>query len=436
MKYSMRELAGMMDKDLETKLVIPYCHQISATDFCQRAWIRDILKPWVEMYHKDPSLGNTSDQYDYEGFESASTGPEYKIRQVVFRYVFAVFLILGTVGSFPCIVLLNRYSHTVWSTCVYLSLLLGIDLVKLYVHCGNQWFEEVTDENLSWNILLISNSICKVYTFLLSFFNHMSSWIVVAASVELLIAVRFPRHMYMMCMRERSQAVILFIIVLLICLNIHFFWTVGLSLPGQSPEITSPYCHDNYELSEDFRTIIWPLVDFIVRNAIPMIAVFSCLCVCSVHIVQNMGRKSNQDEVESLLSKYFLDLKTLHDMKKATVILSMYFLINSSCLAIESVLAKFPEVHLNFALFDIVLRTMDFAYLSLKPYIFIVFCKKMRQDMMSCFKYCQSNKRYQLSTRKRGSSIEVTRSTNSINSTAGARPKIYTATGIGTSTGV
>ncbi|XP_021379211.1 uncharacterized protein LOC110466781 isoform X2 [Mizuhopecten yessoensis] len=382
-----------------------------------------------------PSLGNMSDEYDYEGFESPSTGPEYKIRQVVFRYVFAVFLLLGTIGTFPCIVLLNRYSHTVWSTCVYLSLLLGIDLVKLYVHCGNQWFDAVADENLSWNILVISNSVCKVYTFLISFLNHMSSWIVVAATVELLIAIRFPRHMYVMCTRERSQAVILFIIVLLICLNLHFFWTVGLTLPGQSPEIVIPFCHNNYELSEDFRNIIWPLVEFFVQNAIPMISVFSCLCVCFWHVVQNLGQKRSKDEVESLLGKYFLDLKTLHEMKKATVLLSLYFLMNSSCMVIQAVFIKFPNVDLNFALFDTVLRTMDYAYLSLKPYIFIVFCRKLRQDMVNTFKNCQS-KHYQVSARKRASSIEVDRSTNSVNNSAGARPKIYRATGIGTSTGV
>ncbi|KAH3840067.1 hypothetical protein DPMN_113509, partial [Dreissena polymorpha] len=161
--------------------------------------------------------------------------------------VFPYFLLFGTVGNCLSIVLMRRYSGSVWSTCGYMPFVCLIDLIKLYVECGNDWLKKLYNDeyNLSEQILDMSNSVCKVYSFVYHLIVQEKEWIMVAVAIETAIASKRPTLIYRMCSRERGNAIMLFISVMLISLNLHFFWTYGLVKPGDDPSI-NVYLYSNH----------------------------------------------------------------------------------------------------------------------------------------------------------------------------------------------
>ena len=362
------------------------------------------------MYHKEfflffSSGTNISDGYDtlfssglqehyYEDYEIILT-PEEVFIKYFYLIVFPYFLLLGTIGNLISLLLMKKYSHTVWSTCLYLVILLPMDTVKLYVECGNDWYKKVHDdlENLSVEILLISNAVCKVYTFLYNLVIHASVWFMVAAGIEMTISMRYPLRIYRLCTRDKATSVILLISVLLISLNLHFFWTFGLTIPGDDPSIQIVLCTYINELSNDFRDYIWPLIDFFVADLFPL-AVLTICVILTVPSIKNKG--NNSEEMDTLLQKYFLDTKALHELK-----LSLFVVIIGNVLALLCRVAENGIQYLNtkgvlemeyqeFELAKGILRTVYYIYLSHKIILFCLFCTKFRQDIKGLGKYCFS----------------------------------------------
>lgn len=207
-----------------------------------------------------------------------------------YMIVFPYFLLTGTIGNILGTVIMRRYSHNVWSTCMYMSLIFPMDLIQLYVECGNDWLSRLHKDgySLSENILLLSNAVCKVYTFTYNLILSQSEWIRVAIGIETAIAITKPVWIYTMCTRERASAIVLFISVLLISLNLHFFWTYGLIKPGEEPNIKAFYCTYINELSNSFRDYIWPIINVCIEDFIPLIINVVCISISIPSLAANV----------------------------------------------------------------------------------------------------------------------------------------------------
>lgn len=272
-------------------------------------------------------------------------------------------------------------------------IILGMDLIKLYVECGNDWYQKIHDdmENLSVKILLISNAVCKVYTFLYNLIIHSSVWLTVAVGIEMMISMRFPLRIYQMCTRDRAMSVILLILVLLISLNLHFFWTFGLTIPGDDASIQIVLCTYINELSNDFRDYIWPLIDFFIADLIPLLI----LAICVIFTVPSIiNKRNNAKEQDNLLQKYFLDIKALHELKMSISVIIIGNVFALLCRVSETGLRYLNNKDLlemeyqDFILAKGILRTIYYGYLSCKITVFFIFSSRFRKDTKELLKFC------------------------------------------------
>lgn len=226
-----------------------------------------------------------------------------------------------------------------------------------------------------------------------------------------MIAVKYPHYSYLMCTRERAQSVLLLLTVLLMSINLHFFWTHGLVLPNHEVETT--HCTYVNELSEDFQNIVWPLVDFLMTDVIPLIIVTICTCFTLATLIR---RKKQKAKMEGLLQKYFLDLEALSELKICMFIICCLFIIAEISRIIAQAIAYLTH---RLQLFEISypqsellrtsLSTIQFIYISFKFIIFVFVCTKFRQIVKSfllklfkpCIKVCgPCSRQYRVSLSK------------------------------------
>ncbi|XP_052060567.1 uncharacterized protein LOC127700891 [Mytilus californianus] len=297
------------------------------------------------------------------------------------RYLYVVFLIVGTFGNLSCVYGLSQYCRTAWSVCFYLVLSMLFGLIELYIYCGNLWFLSLTDKNLTLEINILSNAVCKLYNFVTTVLLYFNSWVMVAISVETMITIVYPHRMYKMCTVERARSIVLLITVLVVCLNLHYFWTIGLSLPETNPDVDQRMCHNNYQpqLSDEI-TFIVPLLDFLLDNIIPLILVTVFIYMTLVTMILK------KKDITFDLKKYIVDINTLIQLRKPTVVMLVWYALLKACHCTEHTL-RFIQSRTTIDLlwetqyiqmFNV---TLTYFFISFKPLIFIVMCKQLRQDI-------------------------------------------------------
>ncbi|XP_061162880.1 uncharacterized protein LOC133172089 [Saccostrea echinata] len=324
-----------------------------------------------------------SDDYaivDYPPLE----GGIHSVKIAVETYVYPIFLFLGTILTPPLVVLLYKFSYTVWSSCFFLAMTLILDLVLLCVYCGDKWYLQVHKESLSLQIISMSNASCKVYTFLMSFIRYLSPWIMVVISGDVFISMNYPNRIYRMCTRERANATLLLIVVLLTFINLHYFWTFGLT--EKSENFHRPrLCHLTYmDLSmEVFTQKIQPYMDFLLVIFIPFlvssILLFLIFCFFCTH---------HQQKFDILqLKNYFLEVEALLEMRLLGLILCVWFVIvflfKSVC---QILFLKFQSSDtLDYATIeaiDLTNNLLYFSFLSCKSLLFYLLSAKIRRGLI------------------------------------------------------
>ncbi|XP_046544180.1 uncharacterized protein LOC124254303 isoform X2 [Haliotis rubra] len=341
------------------------------------------------------NVSGMADYYDYPGslYENPCgkdflNQSELKVSNIIQRYIFPIILFIGTVGNLTSIRYLHNLSVNVWSTCLYLTVLSLIDLVTLYVDCGNKWFKIVSGINLSVKISETSGAVCKVYPFIFQFFLHLSPWIVVSTSVELTIASKFPHLTYKMCTRERAKAVMLLTTVLLLCLNMPYFWTYGLVKYAETPDNVITVCVYIEEFSEYFRDTIWPFINLAVGHIAPLLVVTACFFIT----ISSYLKSDSACKVK--LEKYFMDLKSLQQLKVTFIIICLFYVIVVTMkilLVIVNYLIAQNIIIIPCSLDSHVTAVMMllgslwdmlfYLFLSVKFFIYLATCKRFRCEI-------------------------------------------------------
>ena len=143
---------------------------------------------------------------------------------------------------------------------------------------------------------------------------HICSWLIVLPLPEVMQLSRQPHNAHKLCSYEKVKNLLLLLLLMLICINSHFFWTYGLEEEAYLQSSGLFFCtfstFGSY-YNESFRHTIWPLLDLSFSAILP--GIFIVLFVAQT-LKYRYVMKRNISEVEkngsfnngSLLSNVFL----------------------------------------------------------------------------------------------------------------------------------
>ena len=288
--------------------------------------------------------------------------------------------------------MLQKLCREVVSTCSYLALLTVADILLLYTRCGNDWFSEMIQVDISNMLMVYSESICKVYPFLYNFIFHMSRWLLVATAIEGFIATRYPHRAFQLCTLSRAKAIMLLLTVLLVCINVHYFWSFQLvkvtevSLPGGLMCTFSKY---SQQYSEEFQTIIWPLIDLLVAEVLPNIVIV--VCSGSMLVLTVRGRHRGSASHQRWRSRYTIDPHALDHLKLTFLLVcvchviltvpNFIFDIFRYMMEKSSMNAYDPTNEAKVELARSVCSMLQYIFLSCKFFLYLASCRKFRHEV-------------------------------------------------------
>ncbi|GFO28820.1 FMRFamide receptor [Plakobranchus ocellatus] len=267
-------------------------------------------------------IWNTEKEKEEEMKKEKSRHPKLVAVHYIQLTVFPVLLLQGILGNALAIPTLVSLGRSAWSTLLYLALLGVTDLIVLFSRCGDAWYMRITGTSLSEQMIDASDAVCRTYHFAFAFVTHINRWLMVAAAVEMMIATKWPGQTHKACTRERARYVITLLTLILICLDINHFWTHGVP---KRPRYGCGYIEG---FSTNFRDWIWPALDNSVTLALPLLAVSICFLVTAITLINRPADR--EEELRTIMRKYFLELPALIDFRHVLFVLSLLFLVQST----------------------------------------------------------------------------------------------------------
>ncbi|KAL8606256.1 hypothetical protein ACOMHN_039792 [Nucella lapillus] len=350
---------------------------------------------------------NYTDYYYYEddpaykfyiqcGLVNIPFYPEFRAAEKIAKWLYPFLLILGIFGNGVSVLILRQLSITAWSSALYLAVLALVDMMVLCIRCGSTWFHHALGVNPSMKVMEWSDAMCKCYLFVLNVLLQLWPWLMVAVSVDLAIASFRPLTTYRACTRERARVTILLITILLICLNLNFFWTWGLR---------DGLCIYIEEFSLEFLNVIWPSIESTVKHILPLLIVGTGLVITVFSLARS---RRNGASYEPILRKYFLDLTALQQLKKVCLMLTvMFVLVKAFTCAVELINAlelrgmvvvpceRYAHFQASFTLAQTLRDACVYSFHSLKFVIYVAFCDGYRRQVIALLKKCAFCRRVQ-----------------------------------------
>ena len=254
--------------------------------------------------------------------------PEKHVAEKLYQYVPPVFLVVGTIGNVLSAIVLYGMYKKVLSSCQYLFVACIIDTIGLHILCGNEWQKHVTGVDLRQKAMFSSNSLCKIFPFVETFLTHLSIWLLVAIVIETTVVVLKVQKLLKVYVLERARAVILLIIVLLVCINAHCFWSFTLmeeEKNGLPEEIScSNYNRKGSYASEEFRKVVWPIMDILITNFFPYFIIFACTVIL---ITRKVKRTDRSREAVNVWKTYHLDGSSAREFQISIIVICIFYLI-------------------------------------------------------------------------------------------------------------
>lgn len=151
---------------------------------------------------------------------------EYLIAKSLWRFLAPPLLLLGTVGNCLTFVVLQSRSFRNGAIGFALSALTVVDSALLWTSLLRQCIVTVT----GFDLRSVSAVGCKVHYFAACYLSHLSSWTVVTLSVERALSISRPFLVkFTSCSRKRVTFAWVGVVVVLACVNVHFFWNAKYS---------------------------------------------------------------------------------------------------------------------------------------------------------------------------------------------------------------
>lgn len=238
-----------------------------------------------------------------------------------------IVVVLGVFGNMLTVVILLRHIRKLSSTAIYLLTLAFSDTLFLLNAPLRRWIVNVWDEDVRH----MSELVCKFSVYLTYSSSQLSSWILVAVTIERLISVVWPHRVRLGCTTRLSVTVIFVIVLIIFGSNAHIFYGFGRSdLPVFRNE---GYCQPLYEDYFTFFNKTYPWIDFAVVFAIP----FGILLISNLGIVYRLHKSRRERRKMSIIVKSRSDKSTANDIRRVTIILIILSVVFFICLAPVSI---------------------------------------------------------------------------------------------------
>ena len=142
-------------------------------------------------------------------------------------------LIVGTCGNLLSFIVLRQKALRIHATAYLLSVLALDDLACLYLGL----LRRVVEYFVGYDVFRTSHEfLCRSQTFLVYLSLHYASWILVTVATERFISVWFPVKARVICTVRNAQISSIVTLLLLACVNCHFFFTATVKTGNNDPE--------------------------------------------------------------------------------------------------------------------------------------------------------------------------------------------------------
>lgn len=212
--------------------------------------------------------GNISTVSDGETDEHTS-GLYYIWTLSVWVTVPPIIIAIGTIGNCFTIAIILRRKVKLTSTSLFLLALAFSDLILLFTAPLRQWIRHY------WNIDIrqLGEVECRIHTFLTYASVHISSWLLVAVTLERVFSVMIPHRVKSGCTHKTAGITIGTVIVCIFGLNSHFLYGMGTNFVKQAN--ATDKCSPKYAMYNHFSSTIFPWIDFCVAFLIPFVIITS-----------------------------------------------------------------------------------------------------------------------------------------------------------------
>ncbi len=279
--------------------------------------------------------------YDYSEWTTYSY-PEDIAAKNINLYLPPLLMLIGSTGNILSAIVLVRLASRTLTTCFYFTLMAIVDTLLLYIRCGNTWIRELAGIDITMRIMSRSHASCQVYSFVSNFVLHLCAWLLVAALIESTIITIRPMKAHKICNLDRAKNVLLIEVLLLVCVNAHFFWTYGLEEEYMVPGLFfCTFSTFGSHYSEYFRNIVWPIMDLLSSSIVP-----GCIILGSVIYTVRRLYGKGQHGMSILENTYLLNARATHQMVIVAVIVG-----------IASLILTAPETGYN--LFEFIIERAD-----------------------------------------------------------------------------
>ena len=226
---------------------------------------------WINV--SDQSL-NTSVQNDSTVTDNQfSTFPEpghyHFVTLMIWKIIPPIIISLGTMGNCLTVLVILRQKNRITSTSLFLLFLALSDILLLYTSPLRLWIRHY------WNIDVrnLSEMSCKIHSYLTYVSVHLSSWLLVAVTVERVLSVMIPHRVKSGVTTTTAGVTISVIAVSVITLNSHFLYGMGQTFVAKANQYEQ--CYPKYESYQYFFNSILPWIDLCIAFVIPFIILTS-----------------------------------------------------------------------------------------------------------------------------------------------------------------
>ncbi len=247
-----------------------------------------------------------------------------------------ILLILGLFGNVISIVIFTKRSLKKYSTFQYLTFLSILDLAVLYTGCGQIFL----DVYFQLDIRTLNDYICKIHSFLVYFFTHLSSILLACMSIDRTVAI-LSRNPAKTSEFKTLIKILIFLASLAGFINFHFLVFIKLfdyELNGDASNFSNAtsqkikLCYSDLNSSYFiFLSKIFPWIDLCAYTFLPFLIMF----ICSIIIIQKISKKSSH------LNKKTTTNKSSRKFSRNKQLIIILFVTNSLFAALVSPLVIF-----------------------------------------------------------------------------------------------
>jgi hypothetical protein len=228
------------------------------------------------------ALFNTSTE-DLEATEDEYTDVGTEIFRVTQQYLPPIHVIASCFGNTFALVIMARLREKVHQLHSYLLIVAALDFIIILWSSGNDWLMKVVGRDYLTEYMNNSDICCKVLTYFRHLFIHLSVWMTLTLCIENVCFHLRPRSLRHFASKRITDVVCL-LLVLVMCFNLHYFWTYGVMKVdfefAIGHIIRDHYCFFLTKTLTGTKhqtdSFVWRILDTVLVEFLPVLTVFIC----------------------------------------------------------------------------------------------------------------------------------------------------------------